>query len=63
MKDNSFQVLFLFPDMSLKKLLSSFYKLGLSITQFYKCLLRATLCDAMCWLTVEIRTAGSDKAR
>lgn len=47
MKENSFK-LFLFPDVSLQKLLSSFYKLGLSITQFYKCLLRATLCDAMC---------------
>lgn len=47
MKENFFK-LFLFPDVSLQKLLSSFYKLGLSITQFYKCLLRATLCDAMC---------------
>ena len=44
----SFFKLFLFPDVSLKKLLDCFYKLGLSIPQFYKGLLRDTLCDIMC---------------
>lgn len=47
MKEN-FSKSFFFSDVSLKKLLSSFYKVSLSITQFCKCLLSVTLCDAVC---------------